>query len=161
MKPVKFESNLLKTNKVAEFYRRFYDRVISSLVLDVSSGISFLILRRPSRQWRCRDIRKLFLSKLKKENMEGWISRPHYNFREARWLSGFFFGLRIRRSHSRSCHGWLAPSRLLLSESGQRTVAGDYYGIWCEGDDGKGKRERKRLPFSVPFILRASLTAYL
>ena len=40
-------------------------------------------------------------------------------------------------------------------------VAGDYYGIWCEGDDGKGKRERKRFPFSVPIIRRASLIADL
>lgn len=39
LKPIrfsaKFESNhLLKTNKVAEFYRRLYSEVISSLVLD-------------------------------------------------------------------------------------------------------------------------------
>jgi len=49
-KVAKFESNLLKTNKVAEFYRLLYGGVISLLVLDVSSVINFLILRRPSQQ---------------------------------------------------------------------------------------------------------------
>ena len=44
---------------------------------------------------------------------------------------------------------WLVPSRLLLFVSGHGTIVGDYYGIWCEGDDGKmkgGKEESLRFP---------------
>ena len=44
---------------------------------------------------------------------------------------------------------WLVPSRLLSFVSGHGTIAGDYYGIWCEGDDGKmkgGKEETLLFP---------------
>ena len=58
-----------------------------------------------------------------------------------------------------------APVRVFLCKhplivSGHRTVAGDSYGIWREGDDGKVTEERKRLlPCSSPGLpLTAQLT---
>ena len=58
---------------------------------------------------------------------------------------------------------WLVPSCLLLFVSGHGTVVGDYYGIWCEGDDGKmkgGKRRDSLLP-TFPSSLALLLTALL
>ena len=126
--------------------------MISSLVLDVSSVISFLILRRPSQQWRCMDIRKLFFYQNYKKNMEGWFSRPHYNFREARWLSGIYFGLRIRRSHSRSCQGWLAPRSSLIiwkrSKNGRGRLLRNL--VRRRGTMGRGKGKGRDSPFPFP-----------
>ena len=52
---------------------------------------------------------------------------------------------------------WLVPSLV----SGHGTVAGDYYGIWCEGNDGKvngGDSPLSSFPSSLALLLIALLS---
>ena len=52
---------------------------------------------------------------------------------------------------------WLVPSLV----SGHGTVAGDYYAIWCEGDDGKvngGYSPLSSFPSSLALLLIALLS---